>query len=237
LVTSTIHAILNGVRPHGTVLDTTAALARELADPTRLAALQLLTTEGPHTQAQLADAVGVSTPRMANHLARLRDAGLVEVTHEGRHARYRAARADLGALLTALTRFVHGDVASFARSPSRADLAHTCYDHAAGRLGVSLFSSLVDQGALSPVDGGVELGPNEPAFWEFGVDPSVVDAGRRKLVTACLDRSHRLPHLGGALGEAVLSTLVREKLVERVPDSRELVITPAGRERLGKLLS
>lgn len=224
------------MRSHGTVLDTTAALARELADPTRLAALQLLTTEGPHTQAQLADAVGVSTPRMGNHLARLRDAGLVLVVHEGRHARYQVARADLGGLLMALTRFVHGDVASFARSPSRADLAHTCYDHAAGRLGVTVFSTLVDRGALSPVNGGVDLGPNELAFWDFGVDPSMVDVGRRKLVTACLDRSHRLPHLGGALGEAVLSALVREKLVARVPDSRELVITPVGGARLPSLL-
>jgi DNA-binding transcriptional ArsR family regulator len=224
------------VRPHDTVLDTTTALARELADPVRLAALQLLTTEGPHTQAQLADAVGVSTPRMGNHLARLRDAGLVAVTHEGRHARYRVTRADLGAVLTSLTRFAHGDAPSFARSPSRADVAHTCYDHAAGRLGVTVFATLVDRAALSTVDDRVTLGPNEPAFWDFGVDPATVDAGRRKLVTACLDRSHRLPHLGGALGEAVLSALVREELVERVPDSRELVITPAGREKLPALL-
>jgi DNA-binding transcriptional ArsR family regulator len=224
------------VRPHDTVLDTTAALARELSDPIRLAVLQLLTTEGPHTQAQLADAVGVSTPRMGNHLARLRDAELVTVAHEGRHARYRAARADLGALLATLTRFVHGDVTFFGRSPSRADLAHTCYDHAAGRLGVTVFARLVDRSALSLVDGGVELGPNELAFNDFGVEPATVDAARRKLVTACLDRSHRLPHLGGALGEAMLTALVRDKLVKRVPDSRDLVITPAGRKKLPALL-
>jgi DNA-binding transcriptional ArsR family regulator len=218
------------------VLATTAALARELSDPLRLATLQLLATEGPHTQAQLADALGVSPPRMGNHLARLRNAELVTVIHEGRHARYLAARADLGALLTALTRFVHGDVASFARSPSRADLAHTCYDHAAGRLGVTVFATLVDRSALSLVDGGVEIGPNESAFEDLGVDLTTVDAGRRKLVTACLDRSHRLPHLGGALGEAVLTALVRENLVQRVPDSRDLVITPTGRNALPALL-
>ncbi|HEX6360611.1 winged helix-turn-helix domain-containing protein [Actinophytocola sp.] len=224
------------MRPHDTVLDTTAALARELSDPVRLAALQLLATEGPHTQAQLADAVGVSTPRMGNHLARLRDAGLVAVTHEGRHARYRVARADLGAVLTTLTHFAHGDAPSFARSPSRADLAHTCYDHVAGRLGVTVFATLVDRAALSTVDDQVAIGPNELAFWDLGVDPATVDAGRRKLVTACLDRSHRLPHLGGALGAALLSALEREKLVQRVPDSRDLVITTAGRKKLPALL-
>lgn len=225
---------MNGVRTHDTVLDTTAALARELSDPTRLAALQLLTAEGQHTQAQLADAVRVSAPRMGNHLARLRDAGLVEVTHEGRHALYRSARDDLGAVLATLTRFVHGE--SFTRSPSRADLAHTCYDHTAGRLGVTIFATLVARDALSSVHEHVDLGPNERVFQGFGVDPSTVDAGRRKLAAACLDRSHRLPHLGGALGAAVLSSLEREKLVERVPDSRELTITKAGRRRLPALL-
>lgn len=219
------------------MLDATAALARALSDPIRLEVLQLLTTEGPHTQAQLAAAVRVSAPRLGNHLGRLRDAGLVTVTHEGRHARYRAARRDLGAVLTALTRFVHGDARSYARSPSRADLAHTCYDHAAGRLGVTVFATLVERAALSTVDDDVVLGHNELALRDFGVDPAGVDAGRRKLATACLDRTHRLPHLGGALGEAVLSALVRDELVERVPDSRELVITPTGRQRLPTLLS
>jgi DNA-binding transcriptional ArsR family regulator len=173
---------------------------------------------------------------MGNHLARLRDAGLVTVTHEGRHARYRVTRTDLGAVLTTLTQFAHGDAPSFARSPSRADLAHTCYDHAAGRLGVTVFATLVDRAALSTVEGQVALGPNVSAFSDFGADPATVDAGRRKLVTACLDRSHRLPHLGGVLGAAVLSGLLREKLVRRVPDSRELAITSAGRKKLPTLL-
>ncbi|HEY0542953.1 MAG TPA: hypothetical protein VGD53_31645 [Actinoallomurus sp.] len=31
-----------------------------------------------------------------------------------------------------------------------------------------------------------------------------MDQGRRKLATACLDRTQRLPHLGGALGRSVL---------------------------------
>ena len=64
------------------------ALARELSDPIRLTALQLLAAEGPHAMVQLADAMGISPPRLGNHLARLRAAGLVEVEHTGRHAVY-----------------------------------------------------------------------------------------------------------------------------------------------------
>jgi DNA-binding transcriptional ArsR family regulator len=224
-----------------TVLSTTTALARELSDPIRLAALQLLTAEGPHSLSQLADALQVSAPRMSNHLTRLRGAGLVDVTHTGRHAVYRSAREDLGAVLDALTRFAHGEASglSFTHSPTRADLAHTCYDHAAGRLGVSVFTALVTSGALSTPDGRAELtiGENPAAFQDFGVDPAMIDPGRRKLATACLDRTHRLPHLGGALGEAVLTALLRDALVEPVPNSRELTITRAGARTLPTLLA
>jgi DNA-binding IclR family transcriptional regulator len=103
-------------------------------------------------------------------------------------------------------------------------------------LGVTVFSMLVDRAALSVVDDRVELGPNDLVFWDFGVDPTTVDADRRKLATACLDRGHRLPHLGGALGAAVLSALERQELVERVPGSRELVITGTGRRKLPALV-
>ncbi len=227
--------------PPDSVLGATAALARELSDPIRLAALQLLTAEGPHSLTQLADALDVSAPRMANHLARLRDAELVAVAHEGRHAMYRAAREDLATVLAVLTRFAHGaaDGLSFTRSPTRADLAHTCYDHVAGRLGVSVFAALVGRGALCTPDGTsdeLSLGADPSAFTDLGVDPATVDPGRRKLATACLDRTHRLPHLGGALGEAVLSALVRRGIVAPVPGSRELTITARGRKALPALL-
>lgn len=224
-----------------TVLSVATALARELSDPIRLAALQLLTAEGPHSLSQLADALRVSAPRMSNHLARLRDAGLVDVAHTGRHAVYRSTREDLNTVLDALTRFAHGEAGalSFTHSPTSTDLAHTCYDHAAGRLGVSVFAALVARGALSTPNGQEELtiGENPAAFKDFGVDPTKIDKGRRKLATACLDRTHRLPHLGGALGEAVLTALIHRKLVKPVPNSRELTITATGSHKLPALLT
>lgn len=225
--------------PDNPVLAATAAVARELADPIRLATLQQLTAEGPHSLTQLADQLRISAPRLANHLARLRDAGLVEVTHHGRHATYRVSRTDLAPILTALTQFAHGSPTTFHHSPTRADLAHTCYDHAAGRLGVRVFAQLTAENALSTPDGTTDelrLGANPGAFLAFGVDPATVAPGRRKLATACLDRTHRLPHLGGALGAAVLTALLRDRLVRPVEDSRDLTITRAGKEKLAALL-
>jgi DNA-binding transcriptional ArsR family regulator len=224
--------------PADPVLGSVTALARELADPIRLTVLQLLATEGPHTLTQLADALGVTAPRMGNHLARLRAAGLVAVERTGRHAVYRIAAPGLGEVLTALARYAHADpVARPRRAGTAAEIARTCYDHVAGRLGVAVFARLVDGGALRPAGdgGGLSVGPDPALFAELGVDLDTVDPGRRRLATACLDRTQRLPHLGGALGRSMLDALVDGGLVEPT-DGRELTLTPAGAERLPVLL-
>lgn len=185
------------VEPGNAVQRAIVGLTRELSDPVRLTALQLLAAEGPHTMVQLADALGVTAPRLGNHLARLRAAGLVTVEHTGRHALYRVGRDDLLPVLTALARHGGNDSVAPPRSPeSTVDIAHTCYDHAAGRLGVAVFAMLVERGALRPPDGSaadLTLGGDVSAFHDFGVDPAAVDPGRRRLATACLDRTNRLP--------------------------------------------
>jgi DNA-binding transcriptional ArsR family regulator len=228
------------VDPGNAVQGAIVELTRELADPVRLTALQVLAAEGPHTMVQLADALGVTAPRLGNHLARLRAAGLVTVEHTGRHALYRVGREDLLGVLTALARYAGNEgITPPDRAESGADIAHTCYDHAAGRLGVAVFALLVSRGALRPPDGSapeVALGDDLSAFGDLGVSPAEVAPGRRRPATACLDRTHRVPHLGGVLGHEVLEAFLADGLVRRGPEDRELRITARGRRRFGALL-
>jgi hypothetical protein len=142
--------------------------------------------------------------QLVNHLGRLRAAGLVTAEHTGWHAVYRLAALGVGDVLAALSRYAaagYGLAAGAAqpadRAPTAFDLAHSCYDHAAGRLGVAVFATLVERGALRPPDGRgdeVAVGPGPGAVARFGVGLAAVDARRRKLATACLDKVHRLPH-------------------------------------------
>jgi DNA-binding transcriptional ArsR family regulator len=224
--------------PQEPVLASVTALAAELADPIRLTALQLLAAEGPHTMSRLAAALEVSAPRLGNHLTRLRAAGLVEVEHAGRHAIYRLGRPELVDVLAALSRYAGHELPT-GRPVTAADIAHTCYDHTAGRLGVALLAHLVDRGALSAPDGIAEelhLGPDPAALGELGVDPADLDPGRRKLATACLDRTHRLPHLGGALGAQVLDALIARDLLTHEDGTRALTVTPTGTRDLPRLV-
>jgi ArsR family transcriptional regulator len=84
------------------------AVAAVLADPTRSAILRLL-RDGPHCVCELAAATGQHENNLSNHLARLRDVGLVRASRHEVNARFqyyereedaiRAAREALGDIL------------------------------------------------------------------------------------------------------------------------------------------
>lgn len=72
-----------------------------LADPTRRQILVELLA-GPAYPTELADHLGTSRANLSNHLACLRDCGLVTTTAEGRRIRYELADPRLGDALLLL---------------------------------------------------------------------------------------------------------------------------------------
>ncbi|MDX3633447.1 MULTISPECIES: helix-turn-helix transcriptional regulator [Streptomyces] len=76
-------------------IDVLVRFGRALADPIRCRILLAL-REAPAYPANLADALGVSRTRLSNHLACLRDCGLVVTVPDGRRTRYELADERLG---------------------------------------------------------------------------------------------------------------------------------------------
>jgi len=64
-----------------------ASVLRMLAHPRRLEMLHLL-DEGPMEVGRIAQHLGISQPNASQHLALLRQAGLVEIERNGREVRY-----------------------------------------------------------------------------------------------------------------------------------------------------
>jgi DNA-binding transcriptional ArsR family regulator len=232
------------VNPHDPHIGAVTAFAREVADPVRLTVLEFLATEGPQTMSGIADELEIAGPRLGNHLARLRAAHLVTVQHTGRHAVYRVAGRHVVEALESLRmlaeasrpvagRRTTGDQSALAR-------ARSCYGHLGGRLGVALFSRLVERQAILAPDGEsseIGLGPAAAdVFGELWVDPSHVARGRRQLASACLDWTERRPHLGGALGDAILDAFIDRGLLVRQETSRALEVTRQGRTKLTDVL-
>jgi len=213
-----------------------ARIAAAIAEPARTRMLCCLMDGHARTSTELA-AVAEVTPSTASvHLAKLKEGRLVKMVPQGKHRYYSLAGAEIGKALESLMVVAGGSRQDFVPStPIRLRAARTCYDHMAGQLGVLLHDRLSQLRWLSglPASDAYDLtARGEGELQSIGVDVGAARALRRRFAYACLDWSERRPHVGGALGAALLDLALRRKWVISDLDSRILNVTPAGRREL-----
>jgi DNA-binding transcriptional ArsR family regulator len=212
----------------------TRPILEAIAEPSRLRLLQALST--PSSVTELVARTGLRQTNVSNHLARLRASDLVRATRRGRVLEYRLADATIAQLVESFTVLA-------GPPPARERLllseARTCYDHLAGRLGVSLFDALLASGALRDdrsLDGSLRLGPRaNEIFTSLGVQLDGVMPLRRRLAYRCLDWTERRAHLGGGLGAALADALLMNRLIRRRRGQRALDVTAGAWLRIAKL--
>ncbi|MEN3357392.1 MAG: hypothetical protein V7637_1374 [Mycobacteriales bacterium] len=214
-----------------------AAAARLIGEPARATMLEALMAGKALAAGELARLAGVSPATASEHLARLRDGGLVTTVATGRHRYYRLASPEVAQVLEALALVSPPRPVKSLRQ-SRAILAmsgaRTCYDHLAGRVGVGIHDALTARGALRVGPDGYELtAAGELYLVGLGVDVTAARARRRSFARPCLDVTERRPHLAGALGAAICGRLLDGGwLVHRAAGQRGLRVTDTGRDRL-----
>jgi len=104
----------------------------------------------------------------------------------------------------------------------------------AGAVAVQLHDHFTAQGWLA-ADGDKEyaLSPGgEQQFIKLGLDVQAMRKLRRRFACPCLDWSERRPHLGGALGAALLQLALKRGWVEQDLDSRALSVPPKGQRQM-----
>ncbi|WP_073525690.1 ArsR/SmtB family transcription factor [Pseudomonas fluorescens] len=212
-------------------------VAGAIAEPARTKMLCSLMDGHARTSTELAVIADVSASTASAHLARLKEDGLVKLHTQGRHRYFSLADAHVAKAIEALMVISRNAQTGFvSTTPSRLQLARTCYDHMAGSLAVQLHDYFLDSGWLTlpdSGDGAYQLSvEGEKAMTGLGVEVDTVRAQRRRFACSCLDWSMRRPHLAGALGAAVLQAVISRKWVVQDLDSRALAVTPKGRKEL-----
>jgi DNA-binding transcriptional ArsR family regulator len=213
-------------------------IAAAIGSPARARMLFTLASGQQRSSTELALIADVSPSTASVHLRSLSQLRLVQVVPKGKHRYYRLAGHRVNAALEALSVLAGGS-----RDPGvlttvqHLRQARTCYDHLAGMVGVALFARLTASGWLSRRQSGrakeVDVTPSGVVgLAGLGVDLESVRRVRRKFAYACLDWSEQKPHLGGALGCAVLEIAERKRWVVRNTESRALSITAVGRREL-----
>lgn len=225
-------------------MDATSDLSRAgflIGDPSRAAMLCSLLGGEVRPASELALLANVSPQTASNHLKLLLDAGFLKVKSSGRCRYYSLNDPSVAAALESLA--VAARVVRPARGIARQSapelvFARTCYDHLAGELGVAVLNRLRQMRCFQENAKDYALTPAGEKFLRgLGVDVACARAKRRRFAYPCLDWSHRLPHLGGALGATLLDWLFASKAVVRRRSSRALRLTDNGQRQFDRLFS
>jgi DNA-binding transcriptional ArsR family regulator len=214
-------------------------MAAAIGEPARARMLYCLIDGRARTSTELAVVADVTPSTASVHLQRLKTQRLVKVFAQGKHRYYSLEGANVASALEALSVLAGESCKPFVpNTPNRLRAARTCYDHMAGTVGVMLNDRFQSLGWLSTATGSgredcYDVTANgTKAFESMGIDISATRMLRRRFACACLDWSERRPHLGGALGAAVLEIALNRKWVVQDLDSRVLGVTSLGRREM-----
>ena len=214
-----------------------ASIAAAIGEPARARMLYSLLDGHARTSTELAVVGEVSPSTASVHLARLKEQRLVKVLRQGKHRYYSLDGENVARTLEALTVLAGGARQKFVpATPSHLRSARTCYDHMAGHLAVLLrdrFEKLNWLAAGNANEDGYDLTEKgAKALTALGIDIDAVRSLRRRFAYACVDWSERRPHIGGALGGAILQVALKHEWFIQALDSRALSVTALGRRQL-----
>jgi DNA-binding transcriptional ArsR family regulator len=211
-----------------------ARIASAIGEPARARILFTLMDGHARTSTELAVVAEVSPSTASAHLNRLKAEHLIKVLAQGKHRFYSLEGPEVARALEGLSVLAGNHPDEFVpNTPSRLRAARTCYDHIAGTLGVALHDRFMALRWISIAgkqeSDSYDLTPSGMRMFEaLGIEVEPIQNSRRRFAYACLDWSERRPHIGGALGAALLNFALKRKWVARDLDSRILRITNAG---------
>lgn len=215
-----------------------ARIAGAIGEPARARMLFCLMDGHARTSTELAIVADVATSTASAHLNRLKAEHLVRVITQGKHRFYSLDGPKVARVLEGLSVLVDQPRQKFTpTTPTRLRAARVCYDHIAGHLGVLLHDRFNQLKWLSHTsnneNGSYDLTPEGvKAVDALGVDVEEIRKLRRRFAYPCLDWSERRPHIGGALGAALLKLATKKKWISQDLDSRAIRVTNAGRREM-----
>jgi DNA-binding transcriptional ArsR family regulator len=222
-----------------------ARVAGLLADPARALILRTLLDGTMRPAGELAYAAGISAQSASGHLAKLVRGGLLATEAQGRHRYFRLAAAEVAEAveLLASVSLAHGP-----RTPRSPPVpkstpvqflhARTCYDHLAGEMSVRVCEGMLRSRWIAADGRDFRVMPlGEKRLAALGVDVAALRSLPRAFARACVDLTQRRPHIGGALGAALLDLYFERGWLLRFRRSRAVNITPKGSEGLRQIFA
>ncbi len=207
-------------------VDPVVQISQLIGEPARFRMLITLLNRNGCSASELAMAAGVSPQTASSHLSKLLSGGLLLCEQSGRQRVFHLKDRDVAVAVEALGALAKGQKENCV---PEIRFARTCYDHLAGMLAIALRDELLRAGTLRQREQGFEVSrQGQRRFSELSIDVNSLHRLRRGFGNHCLDWTERHPHIGGALGAAILARLLELRWIARVPGTRAVRVTHAG---------
>lgn len=228
-----------------------------LADPARCRMLFALMDGRALPASVLAAEAGVAPSTASAHLHRLTDSGMLRVVKQGRWRYYQLSGPEVAEVLESMARIAPPRPVRSLREGTRANvlrLARTCYNHLAGRLGVTLMHAMLRQGYLVGHDGSFDpytartdrlsargrdhvylLTQDGGEFLEGFLKNFTFPSRTGRVIGYCVDWTEQQHHLAGELGCRLLTHLLELDWLRRPSVGRWLYVTDIGKTGLAEV--
>ncbi|MEZ0129781.1 ArsR/SmtB family transcription factor, partial [Flavobacterium sp. LBUM151] len=175
-----------------------------IGDATRAAILWNLLDGRAFTATELSIAAGTSAQNISMHLAKLLEANLICVEKQGRHKYYRFSSKEVAYAVEAMANLIPKPENTIKKETEKyppIKYCRTCYDHLAGKIGVALTDSLLEQKIILNKNDVFEISSDgKKWFSDFGINLEEAQKQKRIFLKPCLDWSERRNHLAGSVG-------------------------------------
>ena len=216
--------------------DVVARVAGLLADPARAQILLTLIDGSTRPAGELAFAANISAQSASAHLAKLVEGGLLALQPQGRHRYFQIASPEVASAVESLSSLSNSLPPRRPRGPAIPKSApvqflhaRTCYDHLAGEVAVRICAAMLEARWLRSKGRDFELTRlGHERLTALDVDLSGARSARRSFARPCVDLTERRPHIGGALGAALLEMYLARSWILRMRGSRAVSVTPKG---------
>lgn len=205
-----------------------------LSDPSRSAMLISLLDGRPQTATELAQRAKITPQTASLHLSKLVSGHLISKEVQGKYHYFRLTDPNVAHAIESLIAISPPSKIYSLREADEDNAlrkARTCYDHLAGRLGINLAESIVRKGYIDISNENYRVTDDGKKFFsDFGIDFVKLKRRRRKFIHPCLDWSERTPHIGGALGAALLDRITELGWIDKKASQRAVRVTELGKE-------
>lgn len=213
----------------------TAAL---IGDPTRAVIMWTLLDGRAFTATELAIVANTSPQNISMHLTKLLDGDLLSVEKQGRHKYYRFSNKEVAYAVEAMASLIpKPEIRSKKETENYHPIKYcrTCYDHLAGKIGVALTDSLLEQKIILNKNDTFQISAEgKKWFSDFGINIEEAQKQKRIFLKPCLDWSERRNHLSGSIGALLLNKMITEDWLRKTKNSRAVIITGKGEKELLK---